>query len=653
VDSDSRTQYYGRILLTFAVNAISLAILDWLFGGLHFDSPWALLATTVSVGIANAFVAPAVSKVAVPFSVLTLGLGSILIDGLITYIALSVVPGVHVSDVATGIAIAIGLSIINTLFSVIFSIDNDKWVDRRIRKRMAKHSKGEIILDPGLVIVQIDGLAHAILQRAIRNGDAPNLGKLIRDRSHVLRKWETDWSSQTGASQSAILLGSNKNMPAFRWVDKKANKTIVSNSVSSAAYIESLHHKEDGLLFKDGASFGNIFTGGAERAILTMSVAGKKKGKLGEGYSAYFSQPYNTTRTAVRFLGELAREWRGRHVQKQREVYPAIERDWKYAFARAFTTVIQQDVCVDGVIGEMAQGRGIIYVDLLGYDEVAHHAGPERFDALFALRSIDRQIKRIANASQQSKRPYKFVVLSDHGQSQGPTFRQQNGFTLEELVMRLCGTPIGQTSEKEVPTTEGQQFFNPEKKEEEEQKRSKAPKPIQVMASGNLGLVYFTHKAERLSLEEINELHPDLISKLALHPGIGFVLVNSEKFGPICIGPKGTHYLERNRVEGEDPLAPFGPLAKQRIIRTNSFSNVGDLMINAAWDESTQSTGAFEELVGSHGGMGGEQSQPFLLSPIEMAVEPDLFGAEQIYATLMTFRDGRSTRQEVLVDQKT
>ena len=87
----------------------------------------------------------------------------------------------------------------------------------------------------------------------------------------------------------------------------------------------------------------------------------------------------------------------------------------------------------------MCEGRAAIYVDFLGYDEVSHHSGPERSDTLAVLRDLDKQIARIARAAAWAPRPYKIVVLSDHGQTQGATFVQRTGDTLPDLVARLCG----------------------------------------------------------------------------------------------------------------------------------------------------------------------------------------------------------------------
>ena len=80
------------------------------------------------------------------------------------------------------------------------------------------------------------------------------------------------------------------------------------------------------------------------------------------------------------------------------------------------------------MIARHVAGRPVVYTTFLAYDEVAHHSGVERPDTLAMLRQVDRQIGADRRrASQYAPRPYRLVVLSDHGQSQGATFLQRYG----------------------------------------------------------------------------------------------------------------------------------------------------------------------------------------------------------------------------------
>ena len=85
----------------------------------------------------------------------------------------------------------------------------------------------------------------------------------MRDGSHRLRRWETDWSSQTGACQAGLLHGSNEDMPAFRWWEKERGAAIVTNHPRDAEELERRRSDGRGLLHADGASRANILSGDA------------------------------------------------------------------------------------------------------------------------------------------------------------------------------------------------------------------------------------------------------------------------------------------------------------------------------------------------------------------------------------------------------
>ena len=155
-----------------------------------------------------------------------------------------------------------------------------------------------------------------------------------------------------------------------------------------------------------------------------------------------------------------------------------------------------------------------------------------------------------------------------------------------------------------------------------------------VLGSGNLGLVYLTQWKQRLTYEEIVMLFPDLIPGLVKHPGIGFVLVNSITNGGMVIGENGIYYLDNDKIVGENPLDGFGKNAAHHLRRENSFKNMPDLMVNSFYDSESDEVCAFEELIGSHGGLGGNQSKPFILYPSEWEDPGDLIGSESIYKFL-------------------
>ena len=115
---------------------------------------------------------------------------------------------------------------------------------------------------------------------------------------------------------------------------------------------------------------------------------------------------------------------------------PRGHRGGSYPFLRAAMCVAVRDLVIFGVLSDMMKGRPAVYATFASYDEVAHHSGLERADTLEALRKLDQQFGRVMRACRYAPRPYEIVVLSDHGQTQGATFLQRNGYGLKDLVER-------------------------------------------------------------------------------------------------------------------------------------------------------------------------------------------------------------------------
>jgi uncharacterized membrane protein YvlD (DUF360 family) len=632
----SLRQVLARGLGITVVTTVSLVVLAWVLPGLSIDRTVDALFAGLVLGIVNAVVWPALAFLVVPLSVVTLGLAAVVLDALVVALVLDALPGIHLDGFRAAVTVVIGLAVVTTLVSSMLAVDDDAWFDERMARRARRRRKGVVATDvPGVVFVQIDGLAEVVLRRALRSGDAPTLDGWLRDGTHHLESWETGWSSQTGVSQCGILHGSSFGMPAFRWVEKGTGQVLVSNRPSSAAEIERRHSDGQGLLAHHGSSYGNLFSGDAERAALTMSVVGKtKEGKVGAGYSRYFASPQQATRTLVGAVAEVARERRSARDQVRRDVRPRVARGWEYALLRTFTTIVSRDVCVQAILNDVAEGRAAIYVDFLGYDEVSHHSGPERADSLGVLRDLDRQVARIQHSFQWAPRPYRIVVLSDHGQTQGAAFTDRYGESLADLVARLAGAAASGDPDAEAGRTESSAWFRQARKRDKS--APAAAQAATVLASGSLGLVYLPGEPKRrLFLEEIDERHPGLVAGLVAHPGIGFVMARSRERGAVVLGGGGHHDLDTGTVVGDDPLVPFGATAAAKVREVDAYDDAGDLMVNSLYDADMDEVAAFEAQVGSHGGLGGPQTHPFVLRPadLEWPAEP-VVGSVAIHRVL-------------------
>lgn len=643
----------GRLALLLLVDALALLALSEILPGFTLDGPGAALGLAAVLGIANALVWPLLIRVALPFTVLTLGLGALVLNAALLLAASAVMDEVVVDGLFEAVVVTLGLTLLTTLIGGLLALDRgDLWYRHIIRRQARRSRLAEQTDVPGVVFLEIDGLAHDVLRRALRDGNAPALARWVHEDGYRLQRWETDWSSQTGACQAGLLHGNDHDMPAFRWWEKDRGRAIVTNHPKDAAELERRQSNGRGLLFADGASRANILSGDAPHSMLTMSTVldRDRPGRLGQDYFAYFASPYGVARTVLRLIGEIAIERYFAVQQVRRDVKPRIKRGWEYALVRGYATVIQLDLQVAAVTADVLAGRPVVYTTFLAYDEVAHHSGIERPDTLAVLRRVDLAIERIAAAAEHGPRPYKLVVLSDHGQSQGATFRQRFGEGLEDVVKRHGG---GEVRAEHAHSDEGLASFNASVAEVASRdtpvghavrtaagKRLEEPEDpgipeVSVMASGNLGLISFPREPGRVTLEQLAERRPGLLDALRAHPGVGFLLVRSEHLGPVVLGPTGQRLLRDDSVEGEDPLAPFGPYAADHVRRTDSYAHCPDIVVNGRYWEELDEVAAFEELVGSHGGMGGGQSHPFVLHPPELEwPAEDVVGARNVHTVL-------------------
>ena len=520
------------------------------------------LAAAVLIAAFNAILPPLVAALRLPF---TLALGFVIVlvlDALILLLVSHITSRtLRVDSFGWALLAALVIAAAMVLLDVIFGVNDDDTYTLRVIRRIARRQGEPVRTDaPGIVFLEIDGLARPVLQRAIRDGNAPQMASWLESGQYHLDEWEPDLSSQTGASQAGILLGSNEDIPAFRWVEKASGKVMACSSPDDCEEIERRLTGGRGLLTAGGASRGNLFSGGAEAMILTVSRMNEEK-KANPGYRAFLANGFNVSRLLVLFAYEAILEKIAAIRQRRRNVRPRGHRGGLYPLLRAALCVGVRDLIVFGVLTDMMRGRPAVYATFSSYDEVAHHSGLERPDTLEALRKLDQQFGRIARARRYAPRPYALVVLSDHGQTQGATFKQRNGYDLHDLVARsLRGAKVARwQGSDEHEATVGHAMSEATGRAESTGEDDVADRDAIVLASGNLGLIYLMESPQRMYQEEIEERHPELLQTLRRHPHIGFVLVHSRTRGAVVLGPRGARWLKDDAVEGEDPLAPFPP----------------------------------------------------------------------------------------------
>ncbi|MFF8810782.1 phage holin family protein [Streptomyces pactum] len=656
-----------RVLAVWTVSTLTMLVLAAALPDFRLQSADGDSATRTGVtaalgagafGLLGALVWPLLVRALLLVPAFVLGLLVFVLNGSLLLIALSLLPdGRGSAEPETAVVVAAVMSAASSATSTFLTVRDDGAYRRRLARMAGRGRRSLGRQDghrppPGTVFLQLDGVGHDVLSAAVR-GKRPLMETVARwhRTTHALTPWRTDWSSQTGASQLGILHGSTEDVPAFRWYEKETGQVMVSNRPTSAAELQrraTARTGDGGLLTLDGASRGNLFTGGADQLALVLSVAARRgrHNRSRSGYFAYFSDPANATRTAGSFIAEVFREIGQSTRARLRRETPRLRRGGLYPFIRASATVVERDVVVAAVIGDILSGRTAVYADLVAYDEVAHHSGPYSRDTHQVLRRLDRAVALIAKVTEHAPRDYRIVLLSDHGQSPGEPFADRFGLTLEDLVRAGCGLPVSRrarsaASGAEARDTARAALRRPEREGGDGSGGGRGPV---VLASGNLGLVSFPDVPGRMTREQIDARHPSLLRVLADHPGIGFLLVRSAEHGPVVLGAGGAeHHLDSGLVIKESPLAPFGEGAVEAVRRTDRFPHTADIMINSAYRPETGEVHAFESQIGSHGGLGGPQSDAFLLWPRELT-PPTLdgsppVGAEAVHRVLRRWLD--------------
>jgi uncharacterized membrane protein YvlD (DUF360 family) len=656
---------FVQVLFLWGFAAFGLYLLDPVIPGFKLQSLEVSFILIVVISLLYNLFWPPMLTLLAKLPLILFALLTLVLNGCLMYLVSLALQGVEVTDPVTALLVVMIITIITTLCARLFSLDENPYYFYSLQRRLRRPADSQPPVVTSVVFLEIDGCSEPILRKALEQDYMPTLARWLKSGSHKLQAWECEMGTQTCSSQAGILHGTNRDIPAYRWYEKATGQIISASHTTDMAQLESRLSNGQGLLANGGICRGTIFSGDASQSLFTSSTLFKPGHNQSQDYYAFFADPYNFIRTVLLFGWEVVVEICSGWVQRLKKVQPRSPRGGLYPLVRAFTTVVLRELSIYTLMADLLQGRLVSYTSFLGYDEVAHHSGMAAPDALAILGNLDKQLARLERVARRVPHQVKFVVLSDHGHSQGATFKQRTGRSLPELVDNLLGA--GREVLPQIQATEGWRYLNVFLKgaadhdtrparllrrvtksrtieggevdygPERQSPRTVSPEQPKteaiVLASGNLGLIYFTSLPQRLSLEQINTLYPGLIAGLILQPYIGFVMVRSEKYGPLVMGAGGVYFLAVDRYEGCNPLQNFDPQAPAYLRREDAFSNVPDILVNSFYDPNTEEVAAFEELVSCHGGLGGQQGQPFLLYPAELAVPAEkIYGAEKLYA---------------------
>ena len=664
---------FFRFLAVWFVDTVSLLITAWLIPGISFmpvqEVSVFVVATAAALllGIINLLIRPLILLIAMPFGWIVIFLVGFFINAIVLMITSALLPGFEVDGWWAAFIGGLLLSFVNMILIELLNIDDEESFYHNLVKRQAARQAKPVSPDAGrgVVMLEIDGLSYWHIKKAVEDGYMPTIKKLIDEQGFQISHAECGIPSSTPACQAGILQGNNVNMPAFRWLDKETN-TMISGGPQMAE-VEPLLSNGHGLL-EGGSSIANMFSGDAEKAILTFSrlttSTKEEKKKRAEDMYLLMRNPYFFMRVLVLFFADVIRELWQYWQQRRKNVQPSLNRLHNgYPFLRAATNVFLRDVGAYLTILDIVRGVPAIYTLWAGYDEVAHHSGPWTRDAMLTLRTFDKIIHHILIAIERdAPRPYELILLSDHGQSFGHTFKQRYGMDILDFVKQQLpqdtsavatgggddGTigvsaMMGELQNLEDNGMTGRvgevvvaQATHAMQTNLDQQPGNKEvdPAKLTLCYSGNLALLYFDLFARKITLNELNSAYPGMVDALVQHEGIGFVVAYEDDGQPVAFGKNGARNLHTGNVVGEDPLEPYGDveLRAWQVRKIADFPNAGDLILNSTlFPDGT--VAALEELIGSHGGLGGEQTDAFIFHPGDMEI-PETRNSQDFMAVL-------------------
>lgn len=671
----STFRFVIRFSIVWLIDALSLALTAWVLPGIglggHAGLPaWviALLAALV-LGAVNLVIRPLILLLVRHQGFIVLLIAGFFVNAVMLRLTAALLGGgLTVDGWIPAIIGGLVLATVNTLISGLLGIDDSSSFYRVVIENQIAAERGQRPEDDyrGLIVLQLDGLSYHHMRDALARGYMPNIARMIDRDGYVLSPTDCGLSSQTAACQAGILYGDNYDIPAFRWYSKAEHRLYVAGS--DAALINERYGHGRGLL-RDGVSINNLLDGDARLSLLTATdlSGGEDEERQARAHDIYLLllNPHFLLRVAGKFFGEMGLEVWQYSLDVVRGVQPRLNRlSGFYPAYRAATTVFMREVSGFLTLIQIGRGEPIIYTTWPGYDKVAHFSGPWSRHAFGTLRGFDRfvgQLRRVL--ARKAPRPYELLILSDHGQSSGATFLMRYGYTLQEFIERHLpdGTVVSATYDLDdgsmsviamaaeldniqdqgmggvigkVATEQMQELAEEavEELHEHEDEGLRDAADVTFCASGNLAQVYFHAFPKRATLDELNQAYPTLIGALIRHEGVGVVVVADGGGVPLALGPRGVRNLHTGDVTGEDPLTIYGDaeLRAWQLRRVADYPCAGDLtIISTVYPDNT--VAALEELIGVHGGLGGEQTDSFLLHPADMIVTPtrsstDVFG---------------------------
>jgi hypothetical protein len=521
-------------------------------------------------------------------------------------------------------------------------------IDRLVR-RLRRGSAPE----PGrrrLLIVQIDGLSHVVLDRALATGRMPFLKRLLRRDGYHLESMSVGLPTSTPAFQMAAMYGVRPDIPGFHYYNRERRADVHFPRAGHAAWVEARQAAGRRGIVQGGSTYGCVFTGGAENNLFSFARLTRPSGEgVLAALSPFVVLSWVCAKNLLRTLLEL-----GRAVTRL-AAHPVRAREhWRWLTIKIGFSVWVRGFFTLAVSRDLYAGVPAVYVNYLDYDVAAHAFGPGSRRSLLSLRRVDRAIRQLARVLRRvPEHRYDLYVLADHGQAPcQPYLALSGGRGFERWIFeQFLGAPAA--AAPKAPERSGlvggirgrrretpallQHFLN---YLEEDFWRNRDPEAyeqdgVRVISAGPNAFLYVLDGTAPLEAEALEQRFPGLAVRLSQSPGVGFVLARSNG-GPLCFW-RGERYQLGQAEPGPFAARADAALVVQGIADLMRMPSAGDLVIYGI--NAPEGHVSFIAEVGAHAGPSPEEMHTFIVRPASVTLPSPITHPIQLYDHFIRYQE--------------
>ncbi len=469
--------------------------------------------------------------------------------------------------------------------------------------------------EPGLLMIQIDGLSRTQMERALKSGKLPFIRSVLKKKSHSIHSMYSGLPSSTPAVQGEIFYGESCAVPAFGFLNRKSGEMWSMTSAKAAVSVQKKLEKKARSILEGGSAYSDVYNGGTEKS-------GFCSPDLGLSPYLQFYNPLvvlllvvihipTILRTALLLCVELVLAL----VDFTRGLanHEDLSKEVRFIPARVGICVVLREIITANVCIDCARGLPVVHCNLLGYDEQSHRRGPSSTFAHWTLKGIDGAVRRMYQASQRSdKRSYRVIIYSDHGQEKTLSYPQIHGTTVQKAVNRLLREQGFRIPSEDPP---------PEKRPREKELMRRfftamvsshhlrsVNRGLRVVSVGPVGHIYLPGRPGGGGMDRLGEL---LVRKC----GIPLVMAKRRDGAVKVWNRRGEFMLPRDRAEVFGADHPFLKELAGDFIKLMHHEDSGDFVING-WDPVHHPI-SFPSENGAHAGPGREETHGFVILPAD------------------------------------